>query len=178
MTLSINPNLSTLQYGFILAVLLSVTGCASVPHQSPPIQRISPEELDRLMPKPIPNITLEELVKLSQAKLAADEIIKKIKDSQSSYDLSPSQLLELNKKGVNAKVLDFIYQSHEQAVRESFAEEINKREQAKVKEQEKLKREYQLRQFNYDPFWGYGHYPYGRFRSPLYGPSMFYRFGW
>jgi hypothetical protein len=178
MTLAKKLNPSVLQYGFILCLFMGLTGCASVPHQSPPIQRISAEELERIMPKPIPNITLEELVKLSQAKGSPDEIIQKIKDSQSRYDLSPTQLLELNKKGVNAKVLDFIHQSHEQAVRDSFAEEINKREQAKIKEQEKLKREYQLRQFNYDPFWGYGHYPYGRFRSPLYGPSMFYRFGW
>lgn len=178
MTLARLPNHSAHQYCFALAVLLAMTGCASVPHQSPVIQRISPEELERIMPKPTPNVTLEELVRLSQAKVSSDEIIQKIKDSQSRYDLSPTQLLELNKKGVNAKVLDFIHQSHEQAVKDSFAEEINKRDQAKVKEQEKLKREYQLRQFHYDPFWGYGHYPYGRFRSPFYGPSMFYRFGW
>lgn len=161
----------------IIAAAVMV-GCASTPHQVQPIQRISPEELERIMPKPMPNLSLEELVKLSQAKVSAEEIIQRIKDSQSRYDLSPTQLLELNKKGVNAKVLDFIHQSHEQAIRDSFTEELHKREQAKVKEQEKIKREYQLRQLHYDPFWGYGHYPYGRFRSPFYGPSMYYRFGW
>jgi uncharacterized protein YqgV (UPF0045/DUF77 family) len=161
-----------------IVTIALVTGCASVPHQAPVIQRISEEELDKIMPKPVPNLSIEEIVKLSKAKVSVDEIIQKIKDSQSQYELTPTQLLELNKKGVNSKVLDFIHQAHEQAVRDSFAEEINKREEAKVKEQEKLKREYQLRQPFYDPFWGYGPYPYGRFRGPFYGPNMFYRFGW
>jgi hypothetical protein len=142
------------------------------------IQRISPEELERIMPKQVPNLSLDEIVQLSQTKVPAEQIIQKIKDSQSQYDLSPTQLLDLSRKGVDAKVLDFIHQAHEQAIRDGFAEEINKREKAKLKEQEKLKREYQLRQQFYDPFWGYGPYPYGRYRPPFYGPNMFYRFGW
>lgn len=162
---------------WLVAVIL-VTGCASTPNQEPVIQRISPEELERIMPKQVPNLSLDEIVQLSQTKVPAEQIIQKIKDSQSQYDLSPTQLLDLSRKGVDAKVLDFIHQAHEQAIRDGFAEEINKREKAKLKEQEKLKREYQLRQQFYDPFWGYGPYPYGRYRPPFYGPNMFYRFGW
>jgi hypothetical protein len=159
----------------IFAALLN--GCVTTPEQPPQIQRISPEELERIMPKPIPNLSLDEVVLLSRNKVPADEIIQKIKDSKSQYALTPSQLLELNNKGVEQKVLDYIYSAHEQAVRDSFAEELNKREQNKLQEQQKLKRQYQLRQPYYDPWWGYSRSPYWGYPSPYYGPGMFYRFG-
>lgn len=159
---------------WLVAVFL-VAGCASTPRQAPQIQRISPEELERIMPKPVPNLSLEEIVKLSQAKVSADEIIEKIKDSRSQYNLMPAKILELSQKGVDTKVLEHIQAVHEQAVRDSFAEEIQKREKEKLLEQEKLKREYQMRYPYYDPFWGYPRWGYPR---PLfYGPSMYYRFG-
>jgi len=153
-----------------LAALVLVASCASTPPQVPQIQRISPEELERIMPKPVPNLTLDEVVKLSQANVPADEIIQKIKDSQSQYNLNPSQILELSQKGVDTKVLEHIQAVHEQAVRDSFAEELQKREKEKLLEQEKLKREYQMRYPYYDPFWGYP-------RPLFYGPGMYYRFG-
>lgn len=154
---------------WLVAILLA-TGCASVPEQAPQIQRISPEELERIMPKPVPNLSLDEIVQLSKAKVSADDIIQKIKDSASQYALTPSQLLDLSQQGVDSKVLDYIQAAHEQAIRDSFADEINKREKAKLVEQEKLKREYRLNQPYYDPFWGYP--------RPYYGPGLFYRFNY
>jgi len=158
-----------------LAMILVVAGCASAPPHAPQIQRISPEELERIMPKPVPNLTLDEVVQLSQAKVSADEIIQKIKDSQSQYNLTPAQILELSHKGVDTKVLEHIQAVHEQAVRDSFAEEIQKREKEKLLEQEKLKRDYQMRYPYYDPFWGYPRWGYPR--PYYYGPGMYYRFG-
>jgi hypothetical protein len=155
---------------WLVAILLA-TGCASVPEQAPQIQRISPEELERIMPKPVPNLSLEEIIQLSKAKVSADDIIQKIKDSASQYALTPTQVLDLSKHGVDSKVLDYIQAAHEQAIRDSFADEINKREKAKLVEQEKLKREYRLNQPYYDPFWGYP-------RPYYYGPGMFYRFNY
>ena len=91
------------KYAAQLAIVLLIAGCASTPPQAPQIQRISPEELERIMPKPVPNLTLEEIVKLSNARVSADEIIQKIKDSQSQYNLSPAQILDLSQKGVDRK---------------------------------------------------------------------------
>jgi hypothetical protein len=75
-------------------------------------------------------------------------------------------------------VLDNIQRAHDQRLRESFAEELNKREQARVKEQEKLKKELMWRRSYplYDPFWGPGPY----WRHPYYWPGsgFYYRFGW
>lgn len=163
---------------FCALVFLSLlSGCALTPEQPPQIQRISAEELERIMPKPVPNLSLDELILLSKNKVPADEIIKKIKDSQSQYALSPSQFLELSNSGVDQKVLDYIYTAHEQAVRDSFAEELTKREKIKLQEQQKLRRDYQLRQPYYDPWWGYSRSPYWGYPHPYYGPGMFYRFG-
>lgn len=161
----------------VIALVAILSGCATTPDQPPQIQRISPEELERIMPKPVPNLSLDEIVLLSKNKLNADEIIQKIKDSQSQYNLNPAQILELSQKGVDTKVLEHIQSVHEQAVRDSFAEELQKREKEKLLEQQKLKREYQLRQPYYDPWWGYSRSPYWGYPRPYYGPGMFYRFG-
>ena len=163
----------------LLGAALSLAGCATTPMQQPPVARISPEELERIMPKPVPNLSLDEIIALSKANTPADQIIDKIKGSNSHYDLTPSQAVDLSKRGVDGKVLDYIYQAREQALRDGFADEINKREKDKVLEQEKLKRELRMRsQPYYDPFYGYGPTPYLHRRPPFYGPSMYYRFGW
>ena len=161
--------------GGLVALL---AGCASSPMQEPQIQRISPEELERIMPKPVPNLTLDEIVKMSKAGTPPQTIIDKIKETNSRYDLTPSESLGLSKKGVSPEVLDYIHKAHEQAVRDGFADEINKREKAKLQEQERLRREYQLRyQPYYDPFW-YGGYGFGPPWGYRYGPSLHYYRGW
>lgn len=152
-----------------LLVLLSA--CASTPPQEPQIQRISPEELERIMPKPVPNLSLDEIVRLSKDGVAPEQIIEKIKASNSRYDLTPSQAIELSKQGVSVKVLDYMHSSREQALRDGFADEINKREKARKDEEEKLRREYELQSMPYyDPFWGYPYWAY----PPYYGPSFRY----
>lgn len=160
------------------SLLVLLAGCATTAMQEPRIERISPEELERLMPKPVPNLTLDEIVKMSQSGTSAQAIIAKIKETNSRYDLSPSESLALSKKGVSAEVLDYIHQAHEQAVREGFADEINKREKEKRLEQERLRREYQLRYHRYyDPFW-YGGYGFGPPWGYRHGPSIHYYRGW
>jgi hypothetical protein len=158
-----------------IGALALLAGCASNASREPEIKRISPEELERIMPKPVPNLTLDEIVKLSKEGSTPEQIIDKIKVSNSRYDLTPSEALALSKRGVDAKVLDYIYQAREQALREGFADEINKREKEKKLEQERLRREMQLR--SYDPYWGYGYSPYWGYR-PFYGPGFGYGFGY
>jgi len=153
-----------------------LAGCAATPAHDPQIQRISSEELERIMPKPVPNLTLDEIIQLSKQGMTAEQIIEKIKASNSRYDLTPSQSLELSKQGVDTRVLDYMYAAREQALREVFADEINQREKENELALEKLRRDYQWRyQQYYDPFWGYGYPPYWRYRyRPFYGPG----YGW
>lgn len=148
----------------LLGVLILLTGCATTQTQEPAIQRISEEELERIMPKPVPNLTLEEIVQLSKSGVPDDEIIQKIQETHSQYDLTPSQSLDLSKQGVSPKVLDHIHTSREQLLRDSLAEEINKREREKEEEKQRLRRDYQWRsqQMMMHP-WGWGVHPfYGR----------------
>ncbi len=172
--------LDTSGHWLIVMSMLILSACASTPQREPEIQRISAEELDKLLPPPVAALSLDEIVQLSKQGMRAEEIIKKIQESKSQYVLTASQYLDLNKQGVPSQVLDYIQTAHEQMLKESFADELNKREQAKAKEQEKLKKELLLRRnFYYDPFWGpgpYWRYPYG---PGFYGPGsgFYYRFG-
>lgn len=157
----------------ISTLALSLLGCATAsapPNGSFAIARLSPEEFARLMPKPDPKLPLAELVRMSKAGTAAKDIIDKIRDSGSRYDLSASQVIELHAQGVNAEVLDYIRSAREQELRDRMAEEINQREQRHAQE---LWREQELRRnsYYYDPWWprhpgwsyGYPVRPYGGF---------------
>ena len=164
--------LSTL---FTISAVLFLTACATTTQQEPQIERISPEELERIMPKPVPNVTLDEIVTLSKQGNSPEQIINRIKASNSRYDLTPSEIVQLTEQGVDPQVLDYMHQTHENALRESMADEINKREKQRQQELERLEREYRMRSFNYyDPWWGYwGPGPYWR-----YGPRFRYHYGW
>lgn len=150
----------------IFVMLALFAGCASSPSQPTPprVYRISPEELDRLIPKPMPSIALEEIVRLSQSGESPDAIVAKIRESHSTYHLVPAQIVELNRKGVSMQVLDYIFNAQQQALRDSLADELNLRERKHRQEVEALKSQL-LRQPYCDPFWMYPYpygYPYGR----------------
>lgn len=154
---------------YLLLSVLLLAGCATTPAEPPQIQRISPEELERILPKPVPNLALEEIVRLSKAGQSADAVIGKIRESQSRYELTPTQVIELHRQGVDAKVLDHMQAVREQALRDSLADEINKREREHKEKEDALKRQLQLRSYPYyDPFW-----PYPYWRYPFY-PRSFY----
>lgn len=149
-----------------LLVLLLLTGCATNGQSlSPLIERISEEELSRIMPQPLATLSLDDLVRLSKEGMTAAQIIEQIKSSNSMYDLTPSQSVLLSKQGIDIQILNYIHTSRELAVRNSVADEINKREKIKREELGSLKRQ-QLRA--YDPFCRngpYGMYPYGAYSS-------------
>lgn len=170
---------------FILIVTLSMlSGCASTGMQQVKVERITPEELAKLIPPAVATVTLDEIVADSKAGKTSDEVINKIKTSNSRYELTSSQVLDLNKQGVDAKVLDYIGQSNELAKQNAIADELNKREKEKRSAQQALRREreFSRNQF-FDPFWGpgFGGF-YGRpWMGPI-GPGAHLwrgnRFGW
>lgn len=168
---------------WVLLVLGAISGCATNGqngnHYPPKIDRISEEELNRIMPKPVAAVSLDDLVKLSKEGVSADQIIEKIKASHSAYDLTPSQSVDLNKQGVDAKVLDYMHASRAEALRNNVADEINKRESNKRAEVERLKRQQWLeqQQWFYDPMFGYGAFGPGFGYSPFgYRPRFGFGF--
>lgn len=179
-----------LKTSLIALAALWLVGCATT-NNSPTqaeIQRISPEELEKLIPPAVATVSLEELVADTKAGKTPDELIEKIKVSNSRYDLTPEQSLALSKQGLDIKVLNYIHEANELARQNAIADEINKREQANQLNEKKLKRERDLaRMRSFDPYWGYGGFygppwygspfgfgPYGHRFGRGFGP----RFGW
>lgn len=164
--------------GLVMACIL-VSGCASTGMQQAQIERITPEDLAKILPQAVATVSLDEIVKDTKQNKTPDEIIAKIKASNSRYELTPAQTLDLNKKGVDTKVLDYIHDSNELAKQNAIADELNKRAKERAAAEKLLKRERDsARNRYYDPFWGsrfggfYGA-PYG-----YYGRGFGNRFGW
>lgn len=181
--------MKTIKYFLVLGILIIVTGCASVGDTQPQskIERITPEELAKLLPPPVATMTLDEIVGESKQGKTADEIIAEIKKSNSRYELTPSQILDLNQRGVDTKVIDYIQQSNELAKQNAIADEMNRREKARAEVEQQLKRERLRRNRFYDPFWWgpryrfyYGHPLNHRWRGSRFGwgLSYGYPYGW
>lgn len=155
--------------------LLVLSGCATTTgQQQAEIKRMTPEELAKLIPQAVATYSLEEIVADAKQAKTSDEIIEKIKVSESRYDLSPSEMLALNKQGVDVTVLDYIQKSNELAKQNYVAEEINKAEREKEAAIRRLRHERLFsRHRSYDPFW------YSRF-GLYYGRPIGHhsRFGW
>ena len=156
--------------------LILLAGCASTGSQQSKVERITPEQLAKLLPPPVATVALSEIVADSKAGKTPEEIITKIITSNSRYDLTTAQTLDLSKQGVDVKVLDYMRQSNELANQNAIADEMNKREQEKRSAQKQLQRERALAQsYYYDYFDGpfynpYYHYGYG----PYYGSRFFW----
>ncbi|HNU66101.1 MAG TPA: hypothetical protein PKL42_03155 [Methylotenera sp.] len=146
----------------LLTALLA--GCASTAPREVAVDRLTPEEVAQITPAATPTLSLDEIVSLTQQKVSSDEIIAKIKASNSQYDLTASQIVDLSKQGVDSKVLDYIQTEREKARLNSLADEINKREKANKEAQEKLKQQAWRNRYDpfydpfYHPFYGYGPY--------------------
>lgn len=174
----------------VLGVFFILTGCASIGEpQHSKIERITPEELNKLLPPPVATVSLEDIITDSKQGKSTDEIIAKIKESDSRYELTPAQVVDLNKQGVDIKVIDYIQQSNELAKQNAIAEEINRRQQENAEIREQLAQERLARHRYYDPFWGPSFYyrhripigPAGRYwRGSRHGWGLSYgrRFGW
>jgi len=144
----------------LITVLLSACATTNAPQQAT-VKRITPEELAKRMPKAVATYTMAEIVADSQTQ-SPEEIIAKIKASDSRYDLSASKILELNQQGVDEQVLNHIQQSNELAKQNYIADEINRAEQEKAAALKKLNAERLMQMHRYyDPFW----YPH---LSPAY----------
>ena len=162
----------------LIAAILVLSSCASTGTRQAEVERITPEQLAKILPPPVATVTLNELVADSKSGKTADEIIAKIKASNSRYELTPTQTLDLSKQGVDTKVLDYMQQSNELAKQNAIADEMNKRAKERAKAEKVLKRERDMaRDRHYDPFFDsrfggfYGNPYYG------YGSRFGHRFG-
>ncbi len=146
------------------AVLLTACATTELNNKSPEnnkIERISDAELEKLIPKPVPNLELAQIVELSKSGMSADELIARIQQSGSHYALLPSEVIALNKQGLDSKVLDYLYNAQLQALRDGVADDINRREAQHRRQTDQLMQELLRRPYYYDPFRPSA-YPYRR----------------
>ena len=64
-----------------------------------------------------PPVTVSDILQMSKEGVPAQTIISKIKKSYTVYKLNASQLAELQKEGVAADVINYMEQTHLEAVR-------------------------------------------------------------
>ncbi len=168
--------LQSLRRMVMVAAISLLSACASQPPQPLQIDRISPEQLSALVPPAQSTLSLDEIVSLGRQGKSDVEIIDAIKQSQSRYALTPSEVLSWHQKGISKGVLDYMQQANALAEQNAIADEINKREKARVESEAKLKRERDAARLrSMDPwFYGPGYYggPWG-FR-PYWGGGWRY----
>lgn len=138
-----------------------LAGCASQPPQPVQVDRISPEQLAALVPPAQAKLSLDEIAAMSKQGKSDTEIIEAIKQSDSRYSLTPSDMLAWHQKGISKGVLDYMQQANALAEQNAIADEINKREKARAEAELRLKRERDIaRMRSMDP-WFYGPGFYG-----------------
>lgn len=66
---------------------------------------------------PLPPVTFEEVIRLTQDKVPPDIIIKKIRDSNTVFRLNSDEVAELRRQGVDSKVVDFMMNTYTEQIR-------------------------------------------------------------
>jgi len=70
--------------------------------------------------EPVP-VTIEEIIRMSNAKVPMDTMLEKLRESGTIYRLSASQLAHLHDEGVPDAVVDYMQQTYLEAVRRDQA---------------------------------------------------------
>lgn len=159
---------------FIIIGLLGLVGCASVQEkpQAQVIDRLSEEQLASMMPKPVSQLNYESLLALAKSGATPAQMIEKLKETDTSFDLTPQQVLNLHQAGIDVSVLEYLHTSRQKATQNNIANSVAEHDKTKNEEIAVLKKRLQQERFNnsfVDPFCRFGYpYPYGwgpRFRS-------------
>ncbi len=88
----------------LLVGLLVLCGCHSLPHR--------------------PMITLDEIVRMSQAGNAPNEIVAKLEQHQVQLEFTGSQLAKLKAQGVPDEVLDYLLNAYAHRIRSQVRWEV------------------------------------------------------
>lgn len=158
----------------VLLSLAFLVGCANVQEkpQAQVIDRLSESQLASMMPQPVSQLSYESLLALAKSGSTPAQIIEKLKESDTSFDLTPQQVLSLHQAGMDVSVLEYLHTSRQKATQNNIANTVAEHDKTKNEEIATLKKRLQHERLNnsfVDPFCHYGYpYPYGwgpRFRS-------------
>ena len=147
--------------------LLLLAGCATNEPRVAVLERMTPEQLAALKPAANPALPLAEVVALSKGGTAPAEIIKRLRDTNTIHLLTPQQIVELSRQGVDQSVIDYMADAQERARQSRLLTELADRDAEQAR---KLERERFRRRAAEQNFYGYGGYGgTGGFGYPRYG---------
>lgn len=112
----------------VLALTLLLGACASRAPQQGAVERLSPAELARLAPPTNPRISLEDIVTLSREGFAPEAIVKRLAETGTVHALTPAQIVDLSRRGVDQRVIDHLVAAYENARQAALANELADRE--------------------------------------------------
>ena len=150
----------------LTAPILLLAACASPGPSAPAVQRLSPEELARLAPTPNPTVSLEEIMARSKVGTAPEALIKRLADTGTIHVLTPAQIVELSRQGVDQKVIDYLVHAQEKARQATLITQLADRDAqaaAQLARERERRRALQMQQDSWH--WGFGYGPWG----PSYG---------
>lgn len=165
--------LSRLSRIALIAAVCAITGalaggCASGLRDAggnPVLERATPVEMARAAPPPVPRMTADELVRLSQAGEPPARIIERIRATRTRFGLSASQAIDLSARGVDRSVLDYIVKADQEAARTDAADAIA------LREAEAARLRAERDQARSQPYYYGPYYPYPRFGGFWGGPG-------
>jgi hypothetical protein len=152
---------------FIVIGLLGLVGCANVQEkpQTQVIDRLSEEQLASMMPQPVSQLNYESLLALAKSGSTPAQMIEKLKETDTSFDLTPQQVLSLHQAGIDISVLEYLHTSRQKAMQNNIANTVAEHDKTKNDEIFLLKKRLQQERLNnsyVDPFCRFGYpYPYG-----------------
>jgi len=163
---------------------MTLTGCATTLSDrdavgNPRIDRITAAEMARLGPARPAKLSADDLVRLSEARLSPEQIIDRYYQSGSRLKLTDTQLVDLRRRGVDPRVLDYVVQAEQEAEK---VDAITA--QADREANERARRESWFGDGYYNPwggpypsYWGPSVYPYFGFGWNRWGSGWFGGFG-
>lgn len=126
----------------VVAAAVSMTGCSTAGPRTVPLERMTLEQLAALQPLRNPVLTIQDVIALSRAGTAPEEIIERLRKSHAAYLFRAPQIAELGKQGVDQAIVDYIADAQDRARQATLLTERADREadQARRLDQERGRR--------------------------------------
>ena len=91
-----------------LALVLAVSGCATVEPRTPRIERLPEGAAGPIAPAASRPLSLAQVVEMARANTPANVIVQSLRDSRATYSISVAEAGDLAAKGVPDEVIEYL----------------------------------------------------------------------
>jgi hypothetical protein len=157
--------------------LVVLAGCANTISQrdslgNPRLERLSAAEIERIQPATPAKLTAADLVRLSRDGFSPNRIIERYQQSGSRLKLESAQVADLQQRGVDKRVLDYVQHEEKAEQVDALTREAD-RDAAARDRAERARRLYYYRHgdpwVDLYPYWRPRIYPYAGYGSHRWG---------